>query len=104
MEKFGNYFRSKGWVDSEDQAVATQLAQAGRADMLENKKNNKSFISRWWDRGETGTRLVVEFATAYAMVKLLLPLRLVVSVWGTPMFAKWTVVPFNNLVKRLVYR
>jgi len=45
-------------------------------------------------------RIVVELATAWAVVKLLLPVRLVVSVWGTPCFARWTVAPVAAWVGR----
>jgi Hypothetical protein FLILHELTA len=99
VEKFGNYFRRKGWIDSGAKREAEQLAGSGEAREVEEKKKKRGIVSRWWGRGETGTRLVVEIATAYAVVKVLLPLRLVISVWGTPWFARWTVVPVNNMVK-----
>lgn len=99
VEKFGNYFRRKGWIDAGVTREAADLAQRGEAGKVEQGR-----ISRWWNRGETGTRLVVEFATAYAVVKALLPLRLLLSVWGAPWFARWTVVPFNNIVKGLFRR
>lgn len=59
---------------------------------------------RWWGRGETGVRVVVELATAYAITKALLPLRLVVSVWATPWFARWSVLPVTNRLGRLFGR
>ncbi len=123
VEKFGNYFRRKGWIDSGEKREVMELAEGAKArkveepnsgkglvpkwlgrgevgtDQVEEKKRKKVVVSRWWGRGEMGTRLVVEIATAYAVVKVLLPLRLVVSVWGTPWFARWTVVPVNNMIK-----
>lgn len=109
VEKFGNYFRKKGWIESGDKRQASELAEAGEATKVEKKgrfskwRNNRERkegrVSKWWGRGETGTRLVVEFATAYAVVKALVPLRLFLSVWGAPWFARWTVVPFSNMVK-----
>ena len=54
---------------------------------------------RWFGRGESGVRVVVELATAYAIVKVLLPVRLVLSVWATPWFARWTVLPVVGRVK-----
>ena len=99
VEKFGNYFRRKGWIDSWEKRNATELAESGEVRKVEEHKKGKGLVSRWWSRGETGTRLVVEVATAYAVVKLLLPLRLIISVWGTPWFARWTLVPVNNMVK-----
>ncbi|KAK5119839.1 hypothetical protein LTR85_007165 [Meristemomyces frigidus] len=83
-EKFGRYLRRKGWISSEDD----EEARSGR----------------WWGRGEGGVRVVVELATAYAITKALLPLRLVVSVWGTPWFATWTVLPVTAAVKRMFRR
>jgi len=46
-------------------------------------------------------RWVIEFATAYAIVKALLPLRIVVSVWGAPWFARWTIIPISNTFVKL---
>ena len=96
VEKFGNYFRRKGWIEAGDTQEAAKMAAGGEARKLEEGR-----ISRWWNGGEAGTRLVVEFATAYAVIKTLLPLRLFLSVWGAPWFARWTVVPFSNMVKGL---
>ena len=76
-----------------------QMMDRIRGEQDETKPKRKGIFSKWWMRGESGTRLVVEFATAYAVVKVLLPLRLVVSVWGSPWFARWTVAPFSNMVK-----
>ena len=44
------------------------------------------------------------FATAYAVTKALLPLRLILSVWGTPWFARFTTVPVFGRVRRLFSR
>ncbi|KAI5365250.1 Putative MIOREX complex component 11 [Septoria linicola] len=77
IEKFGRYMRKKGWLSSETR------------------------VGRWFGRGETGTRIVVELATAYAVTKALLPFRLILSVWGTPWFATWTVLPITNRLARL---
>jgi hypothetical protein len=41
-----------------------------------------------WHVGESGGRILVEVATAYAVTKVLLPVRILVSVWGTPWFAR----------------
>jgi hypothetical protein len=47
---------------------------------------------------------VVEFATAYAIVKVLLPLRLVVSVWGAPWFARLVVIPIGSTTRSILRR
>jgi Hypothetical protein FLILHELTA len=96
VEKFERYFKRKGWIsDSEERKIEGE-ARTGEIE--------KSRGLKWWNRGEGGTRLVVEFATAYAVTKSLLPLRLVLSVWGAPWFARWTVVPMGNAVKRILGR
>ena len=42
------------------------------------------------------------FATAWVIVKALLPLRIPLSVWATPWFARVALVPSINLFKRLL--
>ncbi|KAK5759101.1 hypothetical protein LTS12_010709 [Elasticomyces elasticus] len=85
-EKFGRYLRRKGWISQAD----------------EDKAEGRS--GKWFGRGEGGVRIVVELATAYAITKALLPVRLVLSVWGTPWFARWSVLPVSNLMKRVWQR
>nr|POE72802.1 hypothetical protein CFP56_30741 [Quercus suber] len=79
-EKFGRYLRKKGWISEETSGA------------------------RWLGRGEGGVRVVAELATAYAITKALLPLRLVLSMWGTPWFARYTVLPVSGLFRRLFAR
>ena len=80
IEKFGRWARKRGWIADDTRG------------------------GRWWGRGEGGARIVVELATAYAITKALLPLRLVISVWGTPWFARWTVLPLTNRLSRMFGR
>ena len=89
VEKFGKYLRKKGWIDEGE--VPGADAKKGRLGVKAGK---------WWGRGEDGVRLVVEVATAYAVTKLLLPVRLVFSVWATPGFARWTVLPVARWASR----
>jgi hypothetical protein len=96
VEKFGKYMRRKGWIDED--AVPGEDAKEGRLGTGEVRRR----AGKVWGKGESGVRLVVEVATAYAVTKLLLPVRLVFSVWATPGFARWTVVPVAGWVKRLV--
>ncbi|KAL9063406.1 MAG: hypothetical protein Q9161_009476 [Pseudevernia consocians] len=79
VEKFGNYFRKKGWLGEEGTARRY----------------------RWWGRGEGGTRIVVELATAYAITKALMPIRVILSVSATPWFARVAIVPSTNLIRRM---
>ena len=97
VEKFGRYFRRKGWIGPGEEAEAEQRARDGEdLTQIETTKGLK-----WWNRGDGGMRWVVEFATAYAIVKALLPLRIVASVWGAPWFARWTIIPISNAFKKL---
>lgn len=93
-KKFGKYFTRKGWLTTEESVEGGS-----------------------WGVSERGMRIVVEyvcsalrgipqadvarFATAYAITKILLPLRLVLSVWATPWFARYTVAPCVGLFRRM---
>ena len=79
-EKFGKWAKKRGWITEDERS------------------------GRWWGRGEGSVRIIVELATAYAVTKALLPLRLVISVWATPWFARWTTLPFLNLLRRAFAR
>lgn len=46
-------------------------------------------------------KIVVEFATAYAITKVLLPVRIAGSLAATPWFARVAVVPFLSVFKRV---
>lgn len=97
---FGNYFRRKGWIDDHEAREAKVLAEEGRGEEVEEGQKKSGMLGKWWGRGEGGTRIVIEFATAYAIVKALMPVRIVVSVWGAPWFARWTVIPVQNGIRR----
>lgn len=90
VERFGKYFRKKGWIRSEEAFEAEREVQ------VDIRRRDKA-----WNIGEGGTRVVVEFATAYAITKMLLPLRIMFSVWGTPWFARIAVIPMIGLVKKM---
>jgi hypothetical protein len=47
VEKFGRYFRRKGWIRDAD------------GEGFEEEKNRKG-LAKWWPRGEDGVRLLVE--------------------------------------------
>ncbi|KAI5211663.1 hypothetical protein E4T42_08108 [Aureobasidium subglaciale] len=89
VAKFGRYFRRKGWIRDAD------------GEGFEDEKNRKGF-AKWWPKGEDGVRLLVEVATAYAITKALLPLRLGLSLWLTPNFAKISTLPIKKFFKRKV--
>lgn len=52
-----------------------------------------------WRVGEQGSRILVEVATAYAITKVFLPARILLSVWGTPWFARVCVGRFMGVFK-----
>ena len=88
VEKFTRYARRKGWIGKAEE------------EQLEGGREREEQL-KWWNDREGGVRWVIEFATAYAVVKALLPLRIVLSVWGAPWFARWTVIPVGGAFKRL---
>jgi hypothetical protein len=74
-------------------------AQDGGKEGLSGNDGALRRVDKAWNVGEGGVRLVVEFATAYAITKALIVPRVVFSVWATPGFARWTVVPLLNRIK-----
>ncbi|KAG0123958.1 hypothetical protein HOY82DRAFT_494641 [Tuber indicum] len=55
-----------------------------------------------WQRfkGDEGARLLFEVATAWAVVKALLPVRIAVSLWATPWFARVVLGGVGRVVGR----
>jgi hypothetical protein len=91
VEQFGKYFKRKGWIRSEDVAEAEAEVEMRKRDHV-------------WNLGEGGARVLVEFATAYTITKFLLPVRIMFSVWGTPGFARWAVLPVIRKFKTVFGR
>ncbi|KAL4894536.1 hypothetical protein BDV59DRAFT_175657 [Aspergillus ambiguus] len=80
--RFGRWLRKKGWIDEDvDMAAVT-------ADNSTNTETEKK-----------GVRLVLEFATAYAVTKALLPIRIAASAWATPWFARTVLSPVGRGVR-----
>lgn len=80
--RFERYFTRKGWFgfgrEDGDEAAGGIKSEEG--------EGNDAVMSRW--EGSDGKyRIVVEVALAYAITKVLLPARIVVSLWATPWFA-----------------
>lgn len=84
--RFGRWLRKKGWVEESD--VSTVAGHEVASSDARGKER-------------AGVRLVLEFATAYAITKALLPVRLAASVWATPWFARTIVTPTTNVASRL---
>lgn len=84
--RFGRWLRKKGWVEESDVSIV-----AGHEVTSSDARGKE----------RAGVRLVLEFATAYAITKALLPARLAASVWATPWFARTIVTPTTNVARRL---
>ncbi|KAL3445883.1 hypothetical protein BJX65DRAFT_139240 [Aspergillus insuetus] len=93
--RFTRWLRKKGWV-GEDVEVE---------DVAEGISTMEETMDGTGATGEKkGVRLVLEFATAYAVTKALLPVRIMVSVWATPWFARVVISPVGRGVRRLFRR
>jgi hypothetical protein len=92
VDRFERYFQRKGWfVPDSTAAIQDDQDVVGVPAIDANKAEGRRF-------NETGRRVVIEFATAYAITKAVLPLRLMFSVWATPWFARiWIGGTFKRL-------
>lgn len=93
-EMFGRYFGRKGWfgVGEEGQGGEGDVAVVGGGErMVEVGEGGYA---------TGGTRIVLEVATAYAITKAMLPLRIVGSVWATPWFARVVLGRFKRFGRR----
>ncbi|KAL1848413.1 hypothetical protein Plec18170_008011 [Paecilomyces lecythidis] len=95
VKSFGRWLKKKGWVDDSDvDAVAATRNTASSETQQQELRGTES----------RGVRLLLEFATAYAITKALLPIRIAASVWATPWFARTVAGPVGNLAKRVFIR
>lgn len=136
VERFGRYFRRKGWIrsgeaeEAEREVMEIQEQEGKWKQQDADREGGKDEEKRWkewmrekgiikttevdgkklrkidkaWKINEGGVRLVVEFATAYAITKALLVPRIMFSVWATPGFARWTVVPLTARLGKVFSR
>ncbi|KAH8732029.1 hypothetical protein GQ44DRAFT_670810 [Phaeosphaeriaceae sp. PMI808] len=103
VERFGRYFKRKGWIRSgEAEEAEREVQQIQHEDQNGSSELRKA--DKAWNISEGGVRLVVEFATAYAITKALLIPRIMFSVWATPWFARMTVVPLIGRFKSIFSR
>ncbi|CAB4256629.1 similar to Saccharomyces cerevisiae YPL041C Protein of unknown function involved in maintenance of proper telomere length [Maudiozyma barnettii] len=42
-------------------------------------------------------RLILSGALSYALVKVMGPVRIIISLWGAPYFCRWLIMPFKKL-------
>ena len=87
MQKFGRYFARKGWFGF-DKTANTLADNGGRNESMTAEERIEGVKSEGWNVGESGRKILLEVATAYAITKVLLPARVVLSVWATPWFAR----------------
>lgn len=109
VERFGRYFRRKGWIRSGEAEEAEREVQQMQKQEQEQEQEQRGAmelrkIDKAWNVGEGGVRLVVEFATAYAITKALIVPRVMFSVWATPWFARVAVAPVVGRFKRIFSR
>ncbi|SCU88268.1 LAFA_0E11672g1_1 [Lachancea sp. 'fantastica'] len=52
-----------------------------------------------YDEGFDRNRLVLSGAISYAVVKILYPIRVLISLWAAPFFFKWIIAPFQKVGK-----
>jgi hypothetical protein len=96
IEKWGRYFKRKGWVRDDGDPTGRP------ANVTEQQDVNGDELSRvalMESRGE-GWRWVLEVATAWAVIKALMPLRIIGCVWATPWFARVAVLPITRVFGR----
>lgn len=89
VQKFGRYFARKGWFGfdkKESGNTAEEIEEDERGMTAEERVEDVK--KEGWSVGESGSRILVEVATAYAITKVLLPGRVILSVWATPWFAR----------------
>ena len=84
VKKFGRYFERKGWFGFSTSANPQPNPNDERGD----GKVGIEEVEQKWHVGEKGSRILIEVATAYAITKVLLPVRVIASVWATPWFAR----------------
>lgn len=109
MKKFGGYFDRKGWfgVSSSggdgDVQISEGEGEMGIGMKGEGRQEGQTVLTHQEEdriinegRYGSGTRIVLEVATAYAITKALLPIRIVGSVWATPWFARRVLSVFTR--------
>jgi len=93
VNRFGSYFGRKGWFGfSRGNEGGDRNAESEGEVTIESEEKR-------WRVGEQGSRILIEVATAYAITKVFLPARIVLSVWGTPWFARVFVGRFTGLFR-----
>jgi hypothetical protein len=105
MERFGRYFGRKGWfgferVEGENSAAIRAPAVVGEREKELGQGSLIEETEKKWHVGEKGSRILIEVATAYAITKVFLPARILLSVWATPWFARVVIGRVGGLFGR----
>ncbi|RAL09138.1 uncharacterized protein BO97DRAFT_407867 [Aspergillus homomorphus CBS 101889] len=94
-QRFQRWLRKKGWADADTEVDFASLQEGEEEGPLTERAVAGS------DTQMAGVRLVLEYATAYTVVKFLLPLRIAASVWATPWFARVVFGPLRNRARAI---
>jgi len=106
VERFGRYFGRKGWFGfgQDDRKVSGDIRGGERDGTLgrtrEREEEMESQEAERWHVSEASGRILVEVATAYAITKVFLPARVLLSVWATPWFARVVMGSFGKVFGR----
>ncbi len=88
VQKFGRYFARKGWFGFVTKEKGNAAGNVVHSEVISAEERVEDVNKEGWNVGERGSRILVEIATAYAITKVLLPGRVILSVWATPWFAR----------------
>lgn len=86
---FRRWFGRRGWF-------GVEAGDGGDGRGVEGNGESVGEVGEGKGSGRGGVRIVMEVATAYAVTKVLLPVRIVGSVWATPWFARVVVGRFKR--------
>ncbi|PKY03889.1 hypothetical protein P168DRAFT_210139, partial [Aspergillus campestris IBT 28561] len=98
-QRFARWLRKKGWVEDAD--VESVVGEGSSDDSIGRLSPTKEAAG---GKEGTGAWLILEFATAYAITKAFLPLRIAASFWATPWFARVVVSPLARGTRALFGR
>jgi hypothetical protein len=101
MWKFGRYFARKGWFGFSKETIENSDETVATVDIdKQQTAGNRDQVERRWHVGEQGRRILIEVATAYAITKILLPVRIIFSVWATPWTARVFIVKAFGMTRK----
>ncbi|OJD13363.1 hypothetical protein AJ78_06175 [Emergomyces pasteurianus Ep9510] len=101
VKKFGRWLRKKGWVEQGAEMQAEAEVEMGIGMGPTTAAGGGTGGLGGIADTDKGVQLILEFATAYAITKAMLPVRIMLSVWATPWFARGVVGPVGRGVGRV---